>query len=344
MKRRDFLRLGAFGGAAVLSGATGLVSWSPRANAATVTINLLAMAGNVTQVDGVSTYMFSFSATGAMENPGSTIVCQSGDTVTINVRNTLTTNVALNVGGTGKRVVVAPGSIGTLTFTAPAAGTYLYYDDLNGGVNRVMGLHGAFIVMPAGEKHKSFTGAPSFVRQYKWVLGNVDPNWCNQVATRGDNYVASGALTVNNFVPKYFTINGSSYPDTHNPNSEIAGMFGEAALIRILNAGMATHSPHFHANHVDVISVNRVNYTSPKTKDIVSMFPLDCRDVVFPMKRPPDAYPPIAEQVQHFPMHCHAEMSQTAGGGFYPHGMHASIVMNEHPHQEPDLTIAVEKL
>lgn len=344
MKRRDFLRLGAAGGAGVLYGSTGLLSWSPRAEAATVTINLVAMSGNVIQVDGVSTYLFSFSASGTLENPGSTIICQSGDTVNLVLRNALNTKVGFNLGGTGKRFEVLPGAIGTLSLVAPAPGSYLYYDDLNAGVNRMMGLHGAFIVMPAGIKNQSFVGAPTFVRQYKWILANVDPNWSSLVATNGDNYVTGGRLNTSNFVPRYFTINGSSYPDTHNANTEIAGMYGEAALIRILNAGMCTHSPHFHANHVDVISVNRKNFTSPKTKDIVSMFPLDCRDVLFPMKRPPDAFPPIGQEVQHFPMHCHAEMSQTAGGGFYPHGMHASIAMNVHPHVEPDITVAVAVL
>ena len=39
-----------------------------------------------------------------------------------------------------------------------------------------------------------------------------------------------------------------------------------------------------------------------------------------------DAFPPLNDKhpksdVQHFPMHCHAEMSQTAAGGSYPFGM-----------------------
>jgi hypothetical protein len=43
------------------------------------------------------------------------------------------------------------------------------------------------------------------------------------------------------------------------------------------------------------------------------------------MHAPPDIWPPIEEWgpelTLSYPMHCHAEMSQTAGGGLYPNGM-----------------------
>jgi hypothetical protein len=43
---------------------------------------------------------------------------------------------------------IAPGATVTGTFSAKRAGSYLYYDNLNAPVNRAMGRHGAFIVMP----------------------------------------------------------------------------------------------------------------------------------------------------------------------------------------------------
>ncbi len=44
---------------------------------------------------------------------------------------------------------IAPGATVTGSFRPTRAGAYMYYDNLNNPVNRVMGLHGAFIVMPA---------------------------------------------------------------------------------------------------------------------------------------------------------------------------------------------------
>ena len=68
------------------------------------------------------------------------------------------------------------------------------------------------------------------------------------------------------------------------------------------------------------------------------------RDVIFPFKQPPDAWPAITSEPQNFPMHCHAEMSQTAGGGMYPHGMHCLLALGKKPTIESDLTQGVAKL
>ena len=221
---------------------------------------------------------------------------------------------------------------------APPAGSYLYHDGLNGGVNRVMGLHGALVVMPAGITNRSFSSGPTFVRQYKWILGNVDPVWATAIAANGHGYLANSSLNVDKFKPRYFTINGQSYDRSENPDTELSGKYGEPALVRMLNAGMVTHSPHFHANHVDVISINRQNFAANqrKRKDVVSMFPLDARDVIFPFVPPPDAWP-AATGEQHYPMHCHSEPSQTAAGGSYPHGLHTAIILNHAPTKEPKL-------
>ena len=43
---------------------------------------------------------------------------------------------------------IPPGATKSFEFFASKAGTYLYYDNLNQPVNRMMGLHGALIVMP----------------------------------------------------------------------------------------------------------------------------------------------------------------------------------------------------
>jgi FtsP/CotA-like multicopper oxidase with cupredoxin domain len=344
MKRREFLRLGAGGAAGTVAGSIGLLSWAPRAQAQTIAVGLTAMRGNVTQIDGTNAFMFGFSDTGVLTVPGPTIVCQAGDSILLTLANTLDIPVVFAVTGTTIRFNVAARATQQFgPFAAPAPGSYLYHDDQNGGVRRVLGLHGALVVMPAGVKNRAFSNGPTFTRQYKWILGNVDPAWGNTVRTNGDAAVSSIAAT--GFQPRYFTINGNSFDHTHEPNTDLHGLYGERALVRILNAGGMVHSPHFHGNHVEICSINRSNYASNrKSKDVVSMFPLDCRDVLVPFRQPPDAWPRITNQVQRFPMHCHAEMSQTAGGGMYPHGMHCQLVLGERPAVESDITQAVARL
>lgn len=343
MKRREFLRLGAGTAAGVVAGSIGLLSWTPRAHAQTLSVSLTAMKGEVPQIDGTIAFMFAFSGTGVMTVPGPTLICQAGDSIQLALNNPLDTPVVFALSGTSIKLTAPARASVQLTFDAPAPGSYLYYDDQNNGVNRVMGLHGALAVMPAGVKNQAFVGGPTFVRQYKWILGNVDPVWGKAVRNNGDAYVSS--IAPSSFMPRYFTINGNSYDRSHEHNTDLYGLYGEKALVRIMNAGGMVHSPHFHGNHVEICSVNRTNFSSNrKRKDVVSMFPLDCRDVIVPFMQPPDAWPPVTTQPQNFPMHCHTEMSQTAGGGMYPHGMHCLVALGKSPPMESELTQGVAAL
>ena len=352
MKRRDFLKLGTAGAVSTIAGSVGLLSWTPRAEAATITVSLNAVKGSVAMIDGTSAWVMGFSENSTVSLPGPTVLCQEGDTVTINLHNSLGTSVALRIGRTSTRMVVTAGGNGTLSFTAPAAGTYLYYDDQNNGVNRVVGLAGTLVVMPSSIKTQSFANGPQFVRQYKWVFGTIDPVWGSQLKANGDAYVAK--LSPDSYMPQYFLINGQSFEATSQPNTELWGGVNEAALVRILNAGGMIHSPHFHGNHINLISVNGTNYASDwLVKDIVPLLPLDVKDVIYPFHPPGDAYPPIGSALaisplnqfpQRYPMHCHSEMSQTAGGGQYPNGLHCAINIGTPPPSESDLTLAVAAL
>lgn len=352
MKRRDFLKASAAGTAGAVATSAGLLSWAPTAKAQTVSMNLNVVKGDVAMIDGTTAYMFSFTTGLTATIPGPGIVCQEGDTVAVTIANTLSTPVVFNVGGTSVRLSVAAGTTSSISFAAPAAGTYLYYDDQNGGVNRIMGLSGYLVVMPSGIKNQSFVGGPTFTRQFCWVLGNVDPVWGSQVKANGDGYVTS--ITPSSFKPRYFLINGVSFDLTHEPNTSLAGLIGEPALVRLLNAGGMVHSNHFHGNHVKVISIDRTNFaTDYKLKDVVSMMPLGSKDVIYPFDVPPDSWPvidspqatdPLNQSPQFYPMHCHSEMSQTAGGGLYPHGMHAQMVIGQAVTTESDLTLAVAAL
>lgn len=352
MKRRDFLKASAAGTAGAVATSAGLLSWTPQAQAQTIAVNLNVVKGDVAMIDGTTAYMFSFTTGSTATIPGPGIVCQAGDTVALTISNTLRTPVAFKLGGTSVRLSVAAGAKASLSFSAPAPGSYLYYDDQNGGVNRIMGLSGHLVVMPSGIKNQSFTGGPTFKRQFCWVLGNVDPVWGSQVKANGDAYVSS--ISPSSFKPRYFLINGVSFDLTHEPNTSLAGLIGEPALVRLLNAGGMVHSNHFHGNHVKVISIDRQNFaTNYKLKDVVSMMPLGSKDVIYPFETPPDAWPVIGSSAatsslnkfpQFYPMHCHSEMSQTAGGGLYPHGMHAQMVLGQAVTTESDLTLAVAAL
>jgi hypothetical protein len=253
-----------------------------------------------------------------------------------------------------------------IEFVAGLPGTYFYIDGDNAPINRVLGLHGALIVEPSngyadgktrkkpmpyaptvapaclkdlfkalGEK--TINGLPARFpgkawepgREYVWIFNQIDPVLCRRIAA-GDNLSASEFLE--EFHPRYFTINGLCGLDSaHDKATCPTGHVGEPALLRTMNAGLATHSPHIHGNHVFVLTQSDA-YGAPVYQDnlfehdVWLMPPMMIKDVLLPFTMPPDLPPAPWKLAQEkyplrYPMHCHNEISQTSAGGSYPMGL-----------------------
>src|SRR5512143_812953 len=82
------------------------------------------------------------------ECPGPNIFCTEGDLIKVVLTNNLDEDHSFFIKGVVDSGPIAPGATKTIRFKAPRGGTYMYLDNLNAPVNRVMGLHGAFISMP----------------------------------------------------------------------------------------------------------------------------------------------------------------------------------------------------
>jgi len=101
-------------------------------------------------------------ATLPADHPGPVVFVREGDAIPITVTNNLTQPHAFAIPGIGFNTTpIAPGDtfVGAINVPAGSAGTYLYLDDLNAPVNRVMGLHGAFVVMPNPANGTPFSAA-----------------------------------------------------------------------------------------------------------------------------------------------------------------------------------------
>jgi hypothetical protein len=349
------------------------------------------------------------------EIPGPNIFTTTGDTIRITLKNSLDEPHAFFIPGVFNSGPIPVGATRSFTFTAPAPGTYLYYDNLNAPVNRMMGLHGAFIVMPFIPRTSSrrmsraitpyanptpgvqrlfndlgssphFPGLPwelgdpanntPAFRQYVWLLHQASPILFAEV---GQAAPGTGARIPANFVnaffndpfnptgasrkPQYFTISGQSGHFSHNntyicPNHRV----GEPAIIRVLNAGLWTHSMHIHANHCYMIANNGVVQANPFWQDTYTSNPLETYDWLLPFHRPPDipnqrgigfpdpglptltggtTWPPLEEVALwipdqqdelavelaplNYPMHDHSEPSQTSQGGNYNLGLISGV-------------------
>ena len=116
----------------------------------------------------------------------------------------------------------------------------------------------------------------------------------DRLVTNGDNSAPD-----ENHTPEFFTVSGQSGHFAHgSPFITPHLRVGEPCVIRVMNAGLWTHSMHIHANHVYVLAVNNKFHFQPDILpgqadnhiwiDTFTSRPLDCWDWLNPYMRPPD--------------------------------------------------------
>lgn len=365
MNRRKFLKIGAGGLAAIAAGNLRIPSiFESEVQAAPQqTISLSMMEAMVFMVDLRPVYMWTFADQRGPYFPGPVIFVRESDVIRLNLTNSLNEDHAFTISGTSIRSgIIKPGQTERVFFVAPPAGTYIYFDPLNAPVNRILGLHGAMVVLPrAGNTPyreptpevqqlfndlgttAEFPGHPwNPARTWIWLIHNIDPRW-HDLALAGSPI--NPTQLRNEFLPRYFTMNGKSgFFSGEDKNTALSGNVGQPALVRIVNTGLAFHSPHLHANHFFVIAVNGKVQDNLFFIDTFTVEPLDRVDWLVPFERPPDipavhpnnpqklirldaaqeltlAFGGVPQSPLDYPMHCHMEMSQTAAGGNYPMGL-----------------------
>ena len=452
MNRRQFIKQAACGTAAIVIGSR-LPFFPSAARASESNVIELGMTtADVEMVDGIIVPHWVYTANNTTATlPGPVIFAYTDESFTIRVFNNIIGRdrsfVIVGRNGTNPfaHVIASdPISFGqsaevTVNAGALKPGTYFYKDPTLEPVSRVLGLHGALIILPAtddpiqnnpygsfcnpypnvkqlfadlgsgtplrgpdalfpGEPwfattadnpsykpnvlppssdadwyHRNkFLHAPTFEKFYYrtrvWLHTSIDPV-LNKWAIEGITppapipaYDITDPVAVrDNHLPQYFSINGRQGAYCSNSHDiTLAGTVGQPHLVRMINVGMLTQAPHFHANHVYPVADNNViggfvHYVGTLDAgqvfdqdnivlvDTITLGPQSRYDLVFPFIRPPDIprvtgidgqLLPLAEMLQGelntvlivpqdpltYPMHCHTEMAQTAAGGNYPQG------------------------
>jgi FtsP/CotA-like multicopper oxidase with cupredoxin domain len=204
-------------------------------------------------------------------------VPNDGAGLTINLRNCLSEDVSVFIPGQIKptapvtftdlegrsRVrsfdaVVTPGSTGTYTWSAPKEGTYLYQSGTFVAKQVPKGLYGAVVVRG--------TAYPAAAQEEILVYSEIDPDLNN----------AGVGARVNNYQPRYFLINGATYPNI--PDINVA--LNEDVLLRFVNAGLHTYVPTLQGLYMQVITEDgnllpdavdqyQIELTAAKTMDAI---------------------------------------------------------------------------
>lgn len=235
--------------------------------------DLTAKAGYISTPDGDSILTWGYAlGAGVMQYPGPTLIVNQGDTVTINLTNTLARPVSLmfpgqsgvsatgGVAGLITQESTGPADVVTYTFTATHPGTYMYHSATQPDLQIEMGLVGALIVRPP-QANQAYTHTDSaYDHEYLFMLSEMDPV-IHQLVSLG----WYGAIDNTRYHPVLWFINGRNGPDTmadafvgwlpHQPYNSLPRMRpGERLLGRFISAGRDLHPFHTHGNHMRVIA------------------------------------------------------------------------------------------
>ena len=199
-------------------------------------IHLYAVAGSTTLgVQSVTVWGYNSSNAPVTQPGGPTIEVNEGDTVIVVLHNELGVDTGLLFQGqdmipdvTG----VAAGGTKLYAFTANRPGTYLYGAGLLAGAQyqSALGLYGAFIVRPAAPGQAYDAANTAYDDEAVLILSEIDPAL--------NNLANPATFDMRKFKPRYFLINGQTYPNT----PETVTGAGNRVLLRYLNAGMQFHS------------------------------------------------------------------------------------------------------
>ena len=222
-------------------------------------LDLYAMTGSTSLPGGASVTVWGYSSTssGPLTQPGGPVLdVDQGEVVSITLHNVdIPENTALLF--LGQSMIpdltgVGAGGSKTYTFVASQAGTFLYEAGLidNSQHQVAMGMYGALVVRPATAGQAYDSASTAFDEELVLVLSEIDPSL--------NNSANPAAFDMRNYHPRYWLINGKSYPQT-DPVSTAAG---HKVLLRYINAGIQVHSMSVLGARQGMIAIdgNPLNY------------------------------------------------------------------------------------
>jgi hypothetical protein len=260
----------------------GMICTPGSVSGSTHTFNLIAKTGYIDTPDGNSVFMWSYANADAPDNghfqsPGPVLCVTQGQTVVVNLTNTLPEATSVVFPSQDGTVAATGGSAGlltteagtggsvTYTFTPGQPGTYLYESGSDVAKQIEMGLTGALVVRPTLGGGYAYNAGTQFDpgREFLLLLSDIDPDLHHAVEV-------GGRYDLNALRNRYFAINGREFPDTIQDNG--SGLLPNQpygalvriqpntstntlpALVRMINVGAVNHPFHPHGNHTRQIA------------------------------------------------------------------------------------------
>lgn len=261
---------------------------------------------------GVSTQAVTFNGT----VPGPTIRVTEGDTVEVNVTNSLDEPTSVHWHGVHvpnamdgvsgvTQPAIEPGETFTYRFVAPHAGTFMYH--AHGPKSREQmdrGLYAPFIIDPVG------TDPVAPDAEATLMIGN----W--MIEGDGSHDGMAGMEPVASADPmsmeySYFTINGKAFPATEG----LVVDQGDLVRLRFLNPSQTVHPMHLHGMDMAVFAKDGEPLAEPQRLNTLDISQGETYDVAF-----------IADNPGVWLLHCH-DLHHASNNGVEPGGLIMTVTV-----------------
>lgn len=253
--------------------------------------DLRADTTSITMPDGTVVPVWGFaditsgSGDGIVKVPGPTLDLPAADAnLTINLTNKLPVPVSIYIPGlmlapapavqNGRvmsftaHALAAPAggqTTASFTFTGLKPGTLIYQSGTNPSTQIPMGLYGAVIVRPASAGQAYNNAASAYDNEQVVVFSEIDPAFNAFVSSKGTTIDTANKINYSlSYAPKYFLINGKTYPDTASPAAQLIAPPAKKTLLRLVNAGSQNHVPTIAGKPVKIISEDGNYRTYPR--------------------------------------------------------------------------------
>lgn len=292
MKQRIAKSLRLFGPAALA-----LALLAGAAHAQQTVVDMRAGTTTVTMPDGQVIPMWGYGLVGGdITVPGPDIVITTpGTSLRVNLTNELPgTSVSLIIPGLGMPVAegaigpvvgrnpdgrvrsftheTGPGGTQAYIFNNVKPGTYLYQSGTHPAVQVQMGLYGA-AKMDDGAL-EAYPGV-NYDAEVQLLYSEIDPA-LHEVVDAG-TYGTSMTSTID-YNPQYFLVNGQASSSTMQQVDQVIS--GQAVLVRMLNAGLKTHSPTFLGIRVNAIAEDGNVYPTARSLQAILLPAGKTRDLL----------------------------------------------------------------
>lgn len=261
--------------------------------------------------------------------PGPAIEVTEGDTVCVKFVNNLAEDTTVHFHGInapylandtdgvshiGAGPDMAVGDSLAVHWTAPPAGTYMYHAHHNAVKQMGLGLYGAIIVRPKGNRDKKVA------YDEVWMLSE----W--RVNKAPDNTIINNVPTGHGVdeIPNYFTINGKAF-NPHNladsGNKLVVLKQGQKARIRMIGIGAFSHPMHMHGRNFRVVArdSNPIPTGLQSLINTITVHPGEIVDIEFEAGMEP-------EHVGNWAFHCHV-VEHSTNNEAYPGGLVSAVVI-----------------